>query len=343
MLVCSFLVAFFPILSNTALGLSSVDHNLLDLFQMYRASRGRQLLWLRVPSALPYFLGGLRIGGGLALIGAIVAEIAAGSAGQGSGLAFRIIESGYRLNIPRMFAALALISLTGIAIYLRAQRVLLSAAASLARQRAEPRRMSTGSRSRSRPLGRGRRARARRARRPRTRRGLSAATSSSTTAASPPSRRQGTVDFGDTPRLPLAGRIVLPAFVDAHTHLDKGHIWRRAPNLTGDFPGALTTVAADRSARWSAEDVAARMEFSLKCAYAHGTRAIRTHLDSVGSRRRRSRFPCSPPRASVGRAASTCRPRRCSASTSCSSPATWRPSRRWSRRTARGCSAPSLI
>jgi NitT/TauT family transport system permease protein len=117
-LVCSFLVAFFPILSNTALGLASVDHNLLDLFQMYRASRGRQLLWLRVPSALPYFLGGLRIGGGLALIGAIVAEIAAGSAGQGSGLAFRIIESGYRLNIPRMFAALALISLTGIAIYL---------------------------------------------------------------------------------------------------------------------------------------------------------------------------------------------------------------------------------
>lgn len=117
-LVCSFLVAFFPILSNTALGLSSVDHNLLDLFQMYRASRGQQLLWLRAPSALPYFLGGLRIGGGLALIGAIVAEIAAGSAGQGSGLAFRIIESGYRLNIPRMFAALLLISITGILIFL---------------------------------------------------------------------------------------------------------------------------------------------------------------------------------------------------------------------------------
>jgi NitT/TauT family transport system permease protein len=117
-LTCSFLVAFFPILSNTALGLAAVDHNLLDLFQMYRASGGRQLLWLRVPSALPYFLGGLRIGGGLALIGAIVAEIAAGSAGQGSGLAFRIIESGYRLNIPRMFAALVLISLTGIFIYL---------------------------------------------------------------------------------------------------------------------------------------------------------------------------------------------------------------------------------
>jgi NitT/TauT family transport system permease protein len=116
-LVCAFLVAFFPILSNTALGLASVDHNLLDLFQMYRASRGRQLWLLRIPSALPYFLGGLRIGGGLALIGAIVAEIAAGSAGRGAGLAFRIVESGYRLNIPRMFAALVLICLTGVFIF----------------------------------------------------------------------------------------------------------------------------------------------------------------------------------------------------------------------------------
>ena len=115
--VCAFLVAFFPILANTALGLSSVDHNLVDLFQLYRASRWRQLLWLRIPASLPYFLGGLRIGGGLALIGAIVAEIAAGSAGQGAGLAFRIVESGYRLNIPRMFAALLLISVTGIAIF----------------------------------------------------------------------------------------------------------------------------------------------------------------------------------------------------------------------------------
>jgi len=116
-LVCSFLVAFFPILANTALGLSSVDHNLVDLFQLYRAPRWRQLLWLRIPASLPYFLGGLRIGGGLALIGAIVAEIAARSAGQGAGLAFRIVESGYRLNIPRMFAALLLISVTGIAIF----------------------------------------------------------------------------------------------------------------------------------------------------------------------------------------------------------------------------------
>ncbi len=117
-LVCAFLVAFFPILSNTALGLASADHNLVDLFTLYRASRWQQLVYLRLPSALPFFLGGLRIGGGLALIGAIVAEIAAGSAGQGSGLAYRIIESGYRLNIPRMFAALVLISLTGILIFL---------------------------------------------------------------------------------------------------------------------------------------------------------------------------------------------------------------------------------
>ena len=117
-LVCAFLVAFFPILANTTLGLSSADHNLLDLFQLCRASRWQQLVWLRMPSALPYFLGGLRIGGGLALIGAVVAELAAGTSGQGEGLANRIVESGFRLNVPRMFAALVLISLTGILIYL---------------------------------------------------------------------------------------------------------------------------------------------------------------------------------------------------------------------------------
>lgn len=116
-LVCAFIVAFFPILSNTALGLGSADHNLADLFDLYRASRWQQLIYLRLPSALPYFLGGLRIGGGLALIGAIVAELAAGTAGQGAGLAFRIVEAGFRLNIPRMFAALMLISATGIAIF----------------------------------------------------------------------------------------------------------------------------------------------------------------------------------------------------------------------------------
>jgi NitT/TauT family transport system permease protein len=117
-LVCAFLVAFFPILSNTALGLASADHNLIELYELYGASTWQQLWLLRLPSALPYFLGGLRIGGGLSLVGAIVAEIAAGSAGSGSGLAYRIVESGFRLEIPRMFAALLLISLTGILIFL---------------------------------------------------------------------------------------------------------------------------------------------------------------------------------------------------------------------------------
>jgi NitT/TauT family transport system permease protein len=116
-LACAWIVAFFPVLANTTLGLNSVDHNLADLFRLYGASR-RQMLWrLKLPSALPYMLGGLRIAGGLSLIGAVVAEIAAGSAGAGSGLAYRIAESGYRLNIPRMFAALLLLSVAGIAIF----------------------------------------------------------------------------------------------------------------------------------------------------------------------------------------------------------------------------------
>ena len=116
-LVCAWIVAFFPVLANTTLGLSSVDHNLLALFDLYKASRW-QVLWnLKLPSALPQILAGLRIAGGLSLIGAVVAEIAAGSAGAGSGLAYRIAESGYRLNIPRMFAALFLLSLAGVAIF----------------------------------------------------------------------------------------------------------------------------------------------------------------------------------------------------------------------------------
>ncbi len=118
LLICAWIVAFFPILANTTLGLNSVDHNLRDLFQLYGASRWQQLRLLRLPAAMPYFLGGLRIAGGLSLIGAIVAEFAAGTAGTGSGLAYRILEAGYRLNIPRMFAALFLISLTGILIFL---------------------------------------------------------------------------------------------------------------------------------------------------------------------------------------------------------------------------------
>lgn len=118
LLICAWLVAFFPILSNTVLGLRSVDRNLLDLFVLYGSSRWRTLIDLRLPAALPYFLGGLRISGGLALIGAVVAEFVAGSGGRESGLAYRILESGYQLKIPRMFAALVLISATGIAIYL---------------------------------------------------------------------------------------------------------------------------------------------------------------------------------------------------------------------------------
>lgn len=118
LLICAWLVAFFPILSNTVLGLRSVDRNLLDLFQLYGSSRWRTLVDLRLPAALPYFLGGLRISGGLALIGAVVAEFVAGSGGRESGLAYRILESGYQLKIPRMFAALVLISAAGIAIYL---------------------------------------------------------------------------------------------------------------------------------------------------------------------------------------------------------------------------------
>jgi NitT/TauT family transport system permease protein len=118
LLICAWIVAFFPVLSNTTLGLNSADHNLLSLFELYGASRGQVLWYLRLPSAMPYFLGGLRISGGLALIGAVVAEFVAGTAGSESGLAYRILESGYRLNIPRMFAALLLVSLAGVGIFL---------------------------------------------------------------------------------------------------------------------------------------------------------------------------------------------------------------------------------
>jgi NitT/TauT family transport system permease protein len=116
-LACAWIVAFFPVLANTTLGLNSVDHNLIALFDLYKASRWQVLWHLKLPAALPQMLAGLRIAGGLSLIGAVVAEIAAGSAGAGSGLAYRIAESGYRLNIPRMFAALLLLSFAGVAIY----------------------------------------------------------------------------------------------------------------------------------------------------------------------------------------------------------------------------------
>jgi len=117
-LACAWIVAFFPVLANTTLGLRSVDRNLVALFELYKASRWQVLVRLKLPAALPQILAGLRIAGGLSLIGAVVAEIAAGSAGAGSGLAYRIAESGYRLNIPRMFAALLLLTLAGVAIFI---------------------------------------------------------------------------------------------------------------------------------------------------------------------------------------------------------------------------------
>jgi NitT/TauT family transport system permease protein len=117
LLVCASIVAFFPVLSNTAVGLRSADRNLVELFRLYGASRRQTLALLLLPSALPFFLAGLRVAGGLSLIGAVVAEFVAGAGGAGSGLAFRILEAGYQLRIPRMFAALALISGLGIAIF----------------------------------------------------------------------------------------------------------------------------------------------------------------------------------------------------------------------------------
>jgi NitT/TauT family transport system permease protein len=117
LLICAWIVAFFPVLSNTVLGLNSADRSLQELFRLYGATRWQTLLLLRLPSALPFFLAGLRVAGGLALIGAVVAEFVAGAGGTGSGLAWRILEAGFQLKIPRMFAALALISACGIAIF----------------------------------------------------------------------------------------------------------------------------------------------------------------------------------------------------------------------------------
>ena len=117
LLICAWIVAFFPVVANTTLGLNSADRNLVALFKLYGASRWQILRFLRMPSALPYFLAGVRISGGLALIGAVVAEFVAGTGGSATGLASRILESGYRLEIPRLFAALLLLSLTGILIF----------------------------------------------------------------------------------------------------------------------------------------------------------------------------------------------------------------------------------
>jgi NitT/TauT family transport system permease protein len=114
LVVCATIVAFFPLFANTAAGLASSPPELNDLFHLYGANRRQTLTLLRLPSALPYFLSGLRISGGLALVGAVVAELVAGSGGFASGLAYRILEASFRLEMPRMFAALVLLALAGI-------------------------------------------------------------------------------------------------------------------------------------------------------------------------------------------------------------------------------------
>ena len=118
LLICAWIVAFFPILSNTVIGLRSSDHNLRDLFSLYGATQWQRLRYLLFPSALPYFMAALKIAGGLSLIGAVVAEFVAGTAGQNTGLASRILESSFRFEIPRMFAALFLVSVLGVSIFL---------------------------------------------------------------------------------------------------------------------------------------------------------------------------------------------------------------------------------
>ena len=117
MVICAALVALFPIISNTTLGLRSIEPDLQNYFRLNHATRWQSLVRLRIPSALPYFFGGLRISSGLALIGAVVAEFVGGTGGTGAGLAYQILQAGFQLNIPRMFAALLLISLTGVALF----------------------------------------------------------------------------------------------------------------------------------------------------------------------------------------------------------------------------------
>lgn len=116
--ICATVVPIFPVISNTTIGLQSVDTGLLSYFRMNKATRLETLLRLRIPSALPFFLAGLRIARGLALIGAVVAEFVAGTGGQSAGLAYQILQAGFQLDIPLMFAALFLIALSGVALYL---------------------------------------------------------------------------------------------------------------------------------------------------------------------------------------------------------------------------------
>ena len=118
LVVCAMLVAIFPILTNTTLGLRSVNPGLLNLFRINKASRWQILMKLRVPNALPYFFSGLRISCGLALIGAVVAEFVAGTGGTSAGLAYQILQAGFQLNLPLMFAALFLITCAGLLLYI---------------------------------------------------------------------------------------------------------------------------------------------------------------------------------------------------------------------------------
>jgi NitT/TauT family transport system permease protein len=118
LLLCAWIVAFFPILSNTVIGLRSIDKNLLDLFRLYRATPWQRVTLLRAPSALPYFLAGVKISGGLSLIGAVTAEMVAGAAGRDTGLASRILEASFRTETPKMFAALLLLVVTGVMVFL---------------------------------------------------------------------------------------------------------------------------------------------------------------------------------------------------------------------------------
>ncbi len=117
LVLCATMAALFPIISNTSLGLRSVDPGLLDLFRLHRASRWQTLVRLRIPSALPYFFAGLKVSSGLALIGTVVAEFVAGTGGSQSGLAYQILMAGINLNMPRLFAALFVITLAGVALY----------------------------------------------------------------------------------------------------------------------------------------------------------------------------------------------------------------------------------
>ena len=118
LLILAWVAAVFPVISNTLLGLKSVDANLRDLFRLYGASRWQIATRLLAPSTLPYFLGGLRISGGLALIGTVVAEMVAGTSGTSSGLASRLLEASYRLELARALACFALLSATGFGLYL---------------------------------------------------------------------------------------------------------------------------------------------------------------------------------------------------------------------------------